>query len=69
MAMHESKTGNPHYGTEGRPFEVLAAAGSLSVRVECWTEAEAWALRDGLLDDGFASVRIVGLPTRAAGCG
>lgn len=54
---------NPHYGPKGEPYTVVIKSGAGTIEVPCWTEAEAWEVRDAAIDDGH-TVRILGLPTR-----
>ena len=59
-------TRNPHYGPQGRPYVVRASGPAGEVERGYWTEAEAWAARDELLDAGYLQVRVLGAPTRGA---
>lgn len=54
---------NPHYGPLGEPFVVRIKTGPGVIKVPCWTEADAWEVREAAIDEGH-TVRILGLPTR-----
>ena len=60
-------TPNPHYGSGGRPFTVLAIGGAPHAEESYWTAAEALDARDRLLDAGYLQVRVLGLPSTAVG--
>jgi hypothetical protein len=58
---------NPHYGPNGATYQVVAGCGDRSSHWWYHTKAQALDKRDELLEQGWLSARVVGLPTTIGG--